>query len=91
MRCLIVASCLFSVLLPAIQASEPAKSAEAQQLFEDTAFAEGFGAAWSYGSQFSISSELKEGAVRAYREIWPWQVHLIPEGPVTNVGVKSHP
>jgi hypothetical protein len=80
MRCLIVAACLFVALLPALQAGESDKSPEAQQLFEDTAFAAGFGASWFYGSQFSISSERKEGTVCAYREIWPWQVHLIPEG-----------
>lgn len=27
----------------------------------------------------------------AYRDISPWQVHLIPDGPVAKVGVKTHP
>ena len=58
------------------------------ELFRDTSFSEGFGASWSYGSKFTLSSGRKEGGVTAYREIWPWQVHLIPEGSVTKVGIK---
>jgi hypothetical protein len=65
-------------------------TADTHELFRDPAFAEGFGASWSYGSKFTLSSERKEGAVTAYREIWPWQVHLIPEGTVTKVGIKEH-
>ena len=65
-------------------------TADTHELFRDTAFAEGFGASWGYGSKFTLSSERKEGAVTAFREIWPWQVHLIPEGSVTKVGIKEH-
>lgn len=88
MRC---SSCLTSWLAVLAMAAGSAVAADRCELFRDTNFAEGFGAAWSYGSQFSLSSERKEGEVRAYREIWPWQVHVIPEGPVSQVGLRSHP
>ncbi len=69
----------------------PAAGVEPRELFRDTAFAEGFGAGWPFGSQFTLSTERKEGVVTAYREIRPWQVHLIPEGPVATASVKEHP
>lgn len=55
-------------------------------LLADTAFAEGFGAAFTYGKRD------EDGMVRSYRDIAPWQVHLIPEGPVKQLdGFKTHP
>jgi len=55
-------------------------------LLADTAFAEGFGAAFIYGKKDA------DGVVRSYRNITPWQVHLIPGGPVKpRDGFKTHP
>lgn len=55
-------------------------------LLADTAFAEGFGAAFTYGKRD------EDGLVRSYRDIAPWQMHLIPEGPVKQLGgFKTHP
>lgn len=81
---------LASLLAVLMVAAGSLGAADTHELFRDTAFAEGFGASWGYGSKFTLSSERKEGAVTAYREIWPWQVHLIPEGSVTKVGIKEH-
>ena len=81
---------LASLLAVLVVAAGSLGAADTHELFRDTAFAEGFGASWGYGSKFTLSSERKEGAVTAYREIWPWQVHLIPEGSVTKVGIKEH-
>lgn len=78
------------VLAILVMLSGGARATDTRELFRDTSFAGGFGASWCYGSKFKISSERKEGAVTAYREIWPWQVHLIPDGSVTNVGIKEH-
>ncbi len=74
---------LLPVLLDGLAASEP------RELFRDAAFAEGFGAAWSYGANFS--GELKGGRLLGYRDIAPYQVHLIPEGPVQPDDVRVHP
>jgi hypothetical protein len=71
-----------------------AASSEAQQpreLLEDTAFAEGFGASWNYGRKFTMHATRREGKATEYRDISPWQVFLIPDGPVKKVGVKEHP
>lgn len=55
-------------------------------LLADTAFAEGFGAAFIYGKRD------EDGTVRSYRDIAPWQIHLIPEGPVKALPeFKTHP
>ena len=62
-----------------------------QSLLADTQFAEGFGAAFIYGTEFSGDQRPPTGQVLAYRDISPWQVHLIPDGPVRKVGVKTHP
>lgn len=66
-------------------------SAEPVALIEDTAFAEGFGAAFIYGSEYTGGRRPPLGEVTAYRDISPWQIHLIPDGPVRKVGVKTHP
>lgn len=66
-------------------------SAEPLPLLEDTAFAEGFGAAFIYGSEYTGGRRPPLGEVTAYRDISPWQIHLIPDGPVRKVGVKTHP
>jgi hypothetical protein len=55
-------------------------------LLADTAFAEGFGAAFIYGKRD------EDGAIRSYRDIAPWQIHLIPEGPVKALPeFETHP
>lgn len=55
-------------------------------LLADTAFAEGFGAAFIYGKRDD------DGIVRSYRDIAPWQIRLIPEGPVKTLPeFKTHP
>ena len=51
-------------------------------LIKDTSFAEGFGAAFIYGSEFSGGRRPPLGDVTEDRDIWPWQVFLIPDGPV---------
>lgn len=57
-----------------------------RQLLADTAFAEGFGAAFIYGKRD------EDGVVRSYRDIAPWQIHLIPDGPVKALPkFKTHP
>ena len=57
-----------------------------RMLLADCAFAEGFGAAFIYGIREA------DGTVRSYRDIAPWQVHLIPEGPVKKLAAfKTHP
>lgn len=64
-------------------AAEPPRN---ELLLNDTAFAEGFGAAFIYGKKDDA------GVVRSYRDIHPWQIHLIPEGPVRKVaGFQTHP
>lgn len=80
--CLIMLCCLMTSSLPA---SEPVS------LLQDTNFAEGFGAAFIYGSQYSGGRRPPLGQVEAYRNISPWQIHLIPDGPIRKVGVKTHP
>ncbi|HCN76074.1 MAG TPA: hypothetical protein DIT13_02630 [Verrucomicrobiales bacterium] len=56
------------------------------QLLADTAFAEGFGAAFIYGKRG------EDGVIRGYRDIAPWLIHLIPDGPVKTLPVfKTHP
>ncbi len=57
----------------------PEPAPKAVPLLADTAFAEGFGAAFIYGKRDD------DGVVRSYRDIAPWQAHLIPEGPVKNL------
>jgi hypothetical protein len=57
----------------------------AAELLMDTAFADGFGAAYIYGRRGG------DGALSCYRDISPLRVHLIPEGPVDRVGLKTHP
>lgn len=68
-----------------------AESDEPVPLLADSNFAEGFGAAFVYGSEFSGGRRPPLGRVLAYRDIKPWQVHLIPDGPVAKVGVRTHP
>ena len=60
-------------------------------LIKDTSFAEGFGAAFIYGREYSGGRRPPLGEVTEYRDISPWQVFLIPDGPVAKVGVKTHP
>ena len=60
-------------------------------LLKDTNFSEGFGAAFIYGSEYSGGRRPPLGRVLKYRDISPWQVFLIPDGPVKKVGVKTHP
>jgi hypothetical protein len=62
-----------------------------RELLEDTAFSEGFGASWNYGRKFTLHPRRREGKATEYRDISPWTVHLIPDGPVNKTGVKEHP
>lgn len=64
---------------------------QVRQLLQDTKFAEGFGASLIYGKRFTLHPTRHEGRVLEYREIAPYQVHLIPEGPIAEVGVREHP
>ena len=63
----------------------------ADALLKDTAFAEGFGAAFIYGNEYSGDRRPPLGELLQYRDISPWQVFLIPDGPVSKVGVITHP
>lgn len=65
--------------------------AKPYELLEDTAFDEGFGAAWNYGRKFTMHPTRREGKATEYRDISPWQVFVIPEGPVKKVGMIQHP
>jgi hypothetical protein len=66
-------------------------SGESHELIQDTAFQEGFGASWYYGSKFS-GDRHREGRVLAYRKIpLPDMVKLIPEGRVGGLGAREHP
>ena len=64
---------------------------QVDNLLNDTKFAEGFGAAFIYGSEYSGGRRPPLGKVLKYRDISPWQVFLIPDGPVKKVGVKTYP
>lgn len=75
----------FALLSIALNGGEPVS------LIEDTQFAEGFGAAFIYGSEYTGGRRPPLGEVTAYRDISPWQIHLIPDGPVKKVGVKTYP
>lgn len=79
-----------SILLFALLLSRPAQGAEIQ-LLQDTRFAEGFGAAFIYGKEYSGGRRPPQGKFTAYRDIHPWQVHLIPDGPIGQVGATTHP
>jgi hypothetical protein len=68
-----------------------ARAGEPVDLIADTQFAEGFGAAFIYGKEYTGGRRPPRGKVAAYRDISPWQIHLIPDGPVAKVGVKTHP
>ena len=59
-----------------------------QELFRDTAFAEGFGQARNLGV-FDGSGNTPR--LTGYRDIAPFQVHLIPEGPVRSGDTRVHP
>jgi hypothetical protein len=61
------------------------------ELLEDVDFAEGFGASWNYGRKFTLHPNRREGKATEYRSISPWTVHMIPDGPISQVGVKEHP
>lgn len=72
--------CIFS------SPSAVAESPPPKLLLADTQFAEGFGAAFIYGKRDD------DGVVRSYRNIHPWQIHLIPEGAVSNLPqFQTHP
>ena len=62
---------------------------ETYGLLEDTAFAQGFGASWNYGRKFTLHPRRREGKATEYRDISPWTVHLIPDGPVAKFLAKK--
>lgn len=67
-------------LAPCTPATEPI------DLLKDRHFAEGFGAGFIYGKRD------EDGVRRSYRDIHPWQIHLIPEGPVKQLSTyQTHP
>lgn len=83
-RVLFILPCIAALLVPA--------TADAgDQLLMDTNFAEGFGAAFIYGSEYSKGRRPPLGDVLKYRDISPWQIFLIPDGSVKKVGVSTHP
>lgn len=52
------------------------------QLFGDTSFSKGFGAAYEFGTEFSIDNTLMKGDVLKYRDIGK-DINLIPYGKAT--------
>ena len=92
--CIWLALAIISQLPACCFADEP-NSNEARgeliSLLEDVSFAEGFGAAFIYGSEYSGGRRPPLGELQKYRDISPWQIFLIPDGPVKKVGVKNHP
>ena len=60
----------------------------ADELFRDTAFAEGFGQARNLGV---FDSSGNTARLTGYRDIAPFQVYLIPEGPVRSGDTRTHP
>jgi len=74
---------------PPLVAAPP--GGQTESLLRDTDFAEGFGAAFIFGSEYSQGRRPPLGTVLKYRDISPWQIFLIPDGPVNKVGVKTHP
>lgn len=76
-----------ALLIPCLPGHAGVPDGEIQTvLLADNAFAEGFGAAFIYGKRD------EDGAVRSYRDIAPWTVHLIPEGPVKRLAsFQTHP
>lgn len=65
-----------------------AEDPAARQLFQDAGFSEGFGASRYFGI---FATEKKIPPVIGYRDISPFRVHLIPEGPVRKGETRSHP
>jgi hypothetical protein len=86
------ACCLaISLILVNVDRVHAADAGAPLELLEDIDFAEGFGASWNYGRRFSLHPTRREGKATEYRDISPWIVFLIPDGPVSQVGVKEHP
>jgi hypothetical protein len=72
----------------------PPKLSAAQtptRLLQDPEFAQGFGAAFIYGSKYGGGRRPPLGKVEEYREILPWQIHLIPDGPIQKTDVRTYP
>lgn len=82
---------MLAAFLLAGQVCKRCHAEDGASLLKDTNFAEGFGAAFIYGSEYSGGRRPPLGDVLKYRDISPWQVFLIPDGPVRKVGVKTHP
>lgn len=78
---------LSSIFLSIYLSAQPATG----QLLDDVKFSQGFGAAFIYGKEYTSGRRPPIGKVTSYRNIDPWQVHLIPDGPIGKVGVKTHP
>ena len=68
------------VMLISVCAVANSTEGERVSLLHDTKFAEGFVAAFIYSKEFSGGRRPPLGQVKAYRDISPWQVHLIPDG-----------
>ena len=59
--------------------ADAAESSErVTKLIQDCDFAEGFGAAFIYGSEFSGGRKPPLGKLLEYRDISPWQVQEAP-------------
>ncbi len=85
MRCLSFHLTLILLSSPAL-GGVPVSTPTTIPLLADTAFDEGFGAAFIYGKRDA------DGIVRSYRDVAPFQVRLIPEGPVRTLPqFKTHP
>ena len=80
--------CLLAAMLTLSSALSESCADNKDSLLKDVEFAEGFGAAFIYGSEYSGGRRPPLGEVKKYRDISPWQVFLIPDGPVKKVGVK---
>ena len=83
--------CIGYIALTVALTTVDLQASESVSLLQDTDFSEGFGAAFIYGSEYSGGRRPPLGEVLKYRDISPWQVFLIPDGPVKKVGVKTHP
>jgi hypothetical protein len=89
-RVLLIGFVQMTFMTLGVTSGEAPRPAKQRQLLKDTAFAEGFGAAFIYGKRFSAGPFRNLGKVLEYRRISPWTIRLIPDGPVSEVGVRSH-
>ncbi|RPJ35379.1 MAG: hypothetical protein EHM17_02810 [Verrucomicrobiaceae bacterium] len=68
-----------------------ARAADAVELLEDPQFAQGFGAGWYYGLQEEKGPMRLRVTQTGYRDISPYKMKLIPDGPVEPGSTKDYP